>query len=664
MTGIPFDAISAAALANAPSLLADWFPHGRKRGLEFKIGSIRGEPGESLSVNLNTGAWADFASDERGGDLIDLRAAMSHGGDKGAAGRELAKILGISVNGADPRRPPPRQIRTGDDWQPMVPPPDGTAPPPESAFSGFNSIFEYTDVNDRVTHYVGRIEARKGRDKIFTPRTYGTLGGVHGWHKRRPASPLPLYGLNRLTTFPDAEVILCEGEKSADAAQALFPDRPCLSWFGGTGSVEYADLSPLQGRRVIIWPDADKAGRDAAAKLAAKLPNARILRVDDLPDKFDAADLTTEDPDAWLAERLPPDPGEEPPPRGTLHGRLLVLGMDDLDTAPPRDYLLKGIISPNETSIWVGAPKCGKSFLLMHVAYMLALGRRVFGLRVKSTKVLYVAAEGEGGIAKRLQALRNKYGRAENFHYVAQPIDLMRDGGHSQEVITAAKAVGAQLIIVDTLNRALAGGNENAPEDMGAFICNVAEIRTKTRAHVAVIHHGTKASDGRNPRGHGSLEGADDALIEVQKLEGGIRTATLVHSKDDADGMRWGFKLNVVELGTDDDGDPITTLIVQEETQAPERADRAAKPSATEQVALGCLDHAMAEHPTTASVGPNHEERPVVAETHWRKTYYAEARQGDDIQTKGQAFRRVVTGLQSKGLIDCRDGFVWRPNAW
>jgi AAA domain len=359
-----------------------------------------------------------------------------------------------------------------------------------------------------------------------------------------------------------------------------------------------------------------------------------------------------------LNGQTPPDPTQ--PARGTLHGRLLVLGMDDIDTAPPRDYLLKGIISPNEISIWVGPPKCGKSFLLMYVAYKLALGQRVFGLRVKPTKVLYVAAEGEGGIAKRLQALRGRYGRAENFHYIAQPIDLMRDGGHSQEVITAANAVGAQLIIVDTLNRALAGGNENGPEDMGAFICNVAEIRTKTRAHIAIIHHGTKASDGRDPRGHGSIEGADDALIGVQKLNNGIRIATLIHSKDDADGIVWAFKLEMVDLGTDDDGDPITTLIVQETNETAVSNAAKPKPNGKESIALGILQRCINDSQVMIQVGDS--ERACITIEAWRAAYFAEANpDAENTKTKVQAFRRAVTGLQEKALIGARDGFVWRP---
>jgi hypothetical protein len=356
-----------------------------------------------------------------------------------------------------------------------------------------------------------------------------------------------------------------------------------------------------------------------------------------------------------------PRPVETKPDRGGKHGRLLVLGMSDIETAPLRDYLLRGVISPGEISVWVGPPKCGKSFLLLHVAYLLSLGHSVFGCRVKPTKVLYVAAEGEGGIAKRLRGLRDKHGPSGNFHLIAQPIDLLRDGGHKLEVIDAANAIGGQLIIIDTLNRALAGGDENRSDDMGAFICNIAEIRSKTGCHIAVVHHGTKASDGRSPRGHGSLEGADDALIEVQKLEGGIRTATLVHSKDDADGMRWGFKLDLVNLGTDDDGDAVTTLIVREELKAPEQAAGPAKPSQNEQIALACLDAAIDAEQTSTTVGDDHESRPAVFELAWRQRYYATAKPGETDKAKQQAFRRAVEGLLAKDLVGCQDGYVYRP---
>ena len=253
--------------------------------------------------------------------------------------------------------------------------------------------------------------------------------------------------------------------------------------------------------------------------------------------------------------------------RGRKFGSLIVLGTDDLDTAAPREYLLKGLMSSAEISIWVGPPKCGKSFLLLYVAYMLSLGRSVFGRRVKQISVLYVAAEGEGGIANRIRALREKFGDSPNFHFIAQPADLLHKTGHLEDLKLAAEAVGAQLIVLDTLSRLMGGGDENAPGDMGTFIKNVGGLRHETQAHIAIIHHGTKASSGSTPRGHSSLTGADDALIEVVKLDDGTRTATVIHAKDDADGDRFGFTLERVELGRDDDDDPIATLIVEEKLQ-------------------------------------------------------------------------------------------------
>ena len=353
--------------------------------------------------------------------------------------------------------------------------------------------------------------------------------------------------------------------------------------------------------------------------------------------------------------------------RGTAYGRLLVFGMDDIDTAPPRDYLLKGVISPNEISLWVGPPKCGKSFLLLYIAYMLSLRRSVFGRRVKPTRVLYVAAEGEGGIAKRLCALRHRHGHSAAFYYIAQPIDLLREPtvGNRDEIIDAAEAINAQLIVIDTLNRALSGGDENGSQDMGMFIKHVGGIKHKTKAHIAIVHHGTKASGGKSSRGHGSLEGADDAFIEVEKIDNGSRAATLVHSKDDADGARWGFKLDVVELGTDADGDPITTLIVSETTEAPgQAAEKAAPLTKNEQIALTILDKAMKAESTLATVGPDHEERPTVAENVWRRWFYAEAKPGETQNTKRQAFNRALDGLMAKNRIAAREDFIWRPDVW
>ena len=50
--------------------------------------------------------------------------------------------------------------------------------------------------------------------------------------------------------------------------------------------------------------------------------------------------------------------------------------------------------------------------------------------------------------------------------------------------------------MLDTLSRLLAGGDENSPQDMGTFVRNVAELHHNNKAHIAIVHHGTKATNG------------------------------------------------------------------------------------------------------------------------------------------------------------------------
>ena len=389
-----FDQIQAAALAQADRLLTEWFPNGRQVGREFKVGNLAGERGESLSVNLDTGLWSDFAAGIGGHDLIDLYAKLRHDGDRVLAARALSDMLGMGDDSkcrADDNRHNAK-VSFSDDWLPMVPPP-GT-PRADNVLAEFDVVHEYTNAADRVTHYVGRIEARNGRRKQFMPITFGTLGGVTDWHKRAPAVPRPLYGLNRLATKPDAAVILCEGEKAADAAQVMFFDHACIAWFGGTGSVDHADLTPLAGRDVVIWPDNDKPGQEAAAKLAKRMPRARVLRVDDLPEGADAADVAPDNPDAWLADRLAPDPETQ------LRDLLSVHAWAVRPIAPPTRLL--GELATKTTRMFlVGRTGLGKTMLGFAMACGMASGSGFLHWQsARPARVLYIDGEMPGELIR------------------------------------------------------------------------------------------------------------------------------------------------------------------------------------------------------------------------------------------------------------------------
>lgn len=93
---IDFDRINRAAIAVLPSLLARWLPDGRREGNEWVSRNPRRDdrrPG-SFRVNIVTGKWADFATDDAGGDPIALAAYLAGTGQAEAA-RSLADMLRV-----------------------------------------------------------------------------------------------------------------------------------------------------------------------------------------------------------------------------------------------------------------------------------------------------------------------------------------------------------------------------------------------------------------------------------------------------------------------------------------------------------------------------------------------------------------------------------------
>lgn len=83
-------------------------------------------------------------------------------------------------------------------------------------------------------------------------------------------SPLPLYNLKELMDYFTKPVLIVEGEKTAEAAKHIFPEMVVTTWHGGAGNVKAADLSPLKGREVVLWPDNDAIGHKAMDTLAIR----------------------------------------------------------------------------------------------------------------------------------------------------------------------------------------------------------------------------------------------------------------------------------------------------------------------------------------------------------------------------------------------------------
>jgi putative DNA primase/helicase len=158
-----------------------------------------------------------------------------------------------------------------------------------------SAVWTYRDGSGGVMGYVLRFDNGDG-EKVVLPLTYRRDGRGTGWRWKGWPDPRPLYGLDRLSAMPDAPVLIVEGEKAADAGRRLFPDCAVMSWQGGSNAVAKADWAPLQGRSVIILPDADEPGlkaakgvRGALVKLGVKLASIIPLPAD-LPKGWDVAD--------------------------------------------------------------------------------------------------------------------------------------------------------------------------------------------------------------------------------------------------------------------------------------------------------------------------------------------------------------------------------------
>lgn len=194
-------------------------------------------------------------------------------------------------------------------------PPDAPSEPPYHYEMGKpKKVWEYKDEFGELLMKVCRFETDLGKeDRPLTYRQYND--GKRRWAYKGLEKPRPLYGLDRLAERPDAPVIICEGEKAADAAQTLFPEYVAITSPNGAKSPHSADWEPVKDRDIRIWPDNDIPGHAYAKSVAEILSglNNEVLGVtipENFPDSWDVADplpegITKEVLITMLAEAKP-----------------------------------------------------------------------------------------------------------------------------------------------------------------------------------------------------------------------------------------------------------------------------------------------------------------------------------------------------------------------
>lgn len=229
-------------------------------------------------------------------------------------------------------------------------------------------------------------------------------------------------------------------------------------------------------------------------------------------------------------------------------------------------WIIKGILPQAGLAVLYGASGAGKSFAILDMAMAIARGCEWRKRKVRAGGVCYVAAEGAGGFRKRLTA----YAQANELDLTGLPFWVLgaapnlMEPQDAKDLIKGIRALGqpVSLVVVDTLAQATPGANENAGEDMGKALGYCKRIHAATGALVLLVHHSGK-DQAKGARGWSGIRAACDAELEVTRELTG-RCIRLTKSKDGEDGLEFGFDLDVVQLGVDEDLDPITSCVVVE----------------------------------------------------------------------------------------------------
>lgn len=267
-----FKQINEELLSKSESVLNEWFPNGNVRGSEFVIGNIQGDQGDSLSVNIDTGIWADFAANDKGTDLISLYAAINN-----ISQGDAAKKLNPGWQPVAKKTSVVRKSKLK-----FVKPPKNSKPEIKGRP---DEVYTYRDIDGDPVFYIAKYIIKN--KKVFS--TYSYDG--QEWQKKAWPNKRPIYGLELLNSKP---ILIVEGEKCANTLRVICTQYTVVSWPGGGNAVDKTDWSVLENRNILIWPDADEPGFNSAQKIAFKLhgktKSLKVLKIDNRPKGWDCVD--------------------------------------------------------------------------------------------------------------------------------------------------------------------------------------------------------------------------------------------------------------------------------------------------------------------------------------------------------------------------------------
>jgi hypothetical protein len=348
--------------------------------------------------------------------------------------------------------------------------------------------------------------------------------------------------------------------------------------------------------------------------------------------------------------------------------RLTFVAFADIEEHPRKDWLVRDFLGSGEMSAIYGMPGTAKSALAGDLGAHVAAGLPWFSRPVSQGAVLYVAAERAALVKRRMAAFRLHSGLNDiPLGIVAKSIDLRSGRRDADSLIECCEQLqhrfghDPRLVIIDTLSRVLAGGDENAPRDMGQLVANLTCVQEGTGAHVLVIHHVPQGQ--LRLRGHGSLLGSMDTTVSLEKSGAGSVTAAMDKNNDGPEGQTIAFCLKTVELYRDQrTGETTTAPVVIPTDVVQQQAGRKKKVLSPKHERARRALVALASG-RLGQMAPGDWGLPaainIVPADAWRDVLLRDGvldNEGTDVRKR---FWDLKNRLAVKNVIGERDGFVW-----
>lgn len=224
--------------------------------------------------------------------------------------------------------------------------------------------------------------------------------------------------------------------------------------------------------------------------------------------------------DAPLA--LGPAVGDDPEEEGgeggagglveKLEARLLSAAQ--MRDVPPPEPLVAGMLSLDSESWLIARSGSFKTFVALDIAGHIGGGKPWAGRTVRQGEVIYLVAEGAGGMGMRVRAWEQRNGEMEGVHFLPLPIQVKRED-HWAALVELVRRRRPVMVVLDTQARISVGLNENDNSEMGELIEAIGRLRRAAGSCVLVVHH--LGRNGQDARGASAIDGAQDSELRLTK---------------------------------------------------------------------------------------------------------------------------------------------------